>query len=351
MDFAGNAAAFAAPVSGVGPKIKLVGGGAVLVGVLAALYFLVVRKAPRPVVGSAVPPAANVPVFAAPVAKPGRTATGTPSPFVTQEEAIASSAPDNTLASFAFESLVKQYHVPNAKAVLVAKPPGNPPYKLVNCADKGYAVRWSGRYLTALTPSKVVWTEEKQEPNSCWKTVAGSCGGDKYVMLRSQSNNLFLRADAASGALVCKDAPTNRTKSTFCWKLLPDSAQKQPCGCQYSYDLQKVVCTPCNVVQMPVGDASCSTVTAGYQAACCEKRGTAAASQDAFCSSSYWPEIVGRTLQEAMLYLKTRRPEFTLQPCPAPCTASAVPVPTPNTVLIPYDPRSNIVTAPARRLI
>lgn len=264
----------------------------------------------------------------------------------------ATDAPEAKLATFAFEPKTKPLFVPNKQAQVARKPAGNPPYKLVGCNSTGaYAIRWNGRYLTVLSANSVKWTEEKQEPGSCFKLVPGYCGGgSNFVMLRSVANKLFLRPDGASGQLVCKDTPTARTADTFCWKLNPETTVKQPCGPQYSYDLGRVIDVPCDVKKMPSNNESCSTVTAGYQAECCiQKKGSAA--QDRFCDSTIFPKVVGRSLQEAILYIRTRRPDLSLKPCPEPCTIQAVPIQSPNVVLIPYDARSQIVTSIPRRIV
>lgn len=271
-----------------------------------------------------------------------------PQPSASTEAPIATDEPDEKLAAFAFESLVRPGQVPSKAGTLIPKPAGNPPYKLVQCG-KGYAIRWMGRYLSVDSPNKLVWTESKQEPHSCFRIIPGYCDDQKYVMLRSIANSLFVRPDD-SGALVCKDTPTARNAKQYCWKLNPDVAGVQPCGCTYSQDLQRVVCTPCGppVNTRPAPGSSCSTVTPGHHAQCClsKTRG-----DDAYCQTVTWPETVGRNLQEAMLYLRTKRPDLVLTPCPSPCAVSGYPTPAPNVVVIPYDPRTMFVTAPARRLL
>ncbi len=272
---------------------------------------------------------------------------------VISEDAITVEAPDIKVGTFAFESLTMPGYVPTLDATIQKKTPGMPPFKFVACGDAGYAIRWNSVYLTLDDNNNAYWFEEKLEPDSCFKVIPGQCGTTKHVMLRSSANNNFLRHDPITKKLVCIDAPTGRTASTFCWKLEPDPVLiKQPCGCQYSYDLGRVVCTPCDgLKEMPdsVG-GSCSTVTSGYQATCCIRKG-AAAQNDPMCNTVAWPEVVGRTLKEAMLYIRTRRPDVTLVPCSAPCTATSYPTQSPNTVVIPYDPRSGLVVAAARRLI
>lgn len=259
--------------------------------------------------------------------------------------------PEIKLATFAFEPKERPGMVPDASGKLMKKPAANPPYKLFACnLTSAYAVRWNGMYLSLDSPNKMIWTEDKKEPDSCFKIVPGYCGNAAYIMLRSVMNRMFVRYDETSGALVCKDTPTSRTASKFCWKLVPDTTTKQPCGPQYSYDLGRVIDIPCNLKTTPDAGKSCDTVTPGYQAQCCIAKGPNARS-DSFCSGSAWPEVVGRSVQEAVLYLRTRRPEFTLRPCPEPCQLQAYPVPDQRTVVIPYDARTNIVTSPARRLV
>lgn len=280
---------------------------------------------------------------------------GVASSIVVSEEPIATLEPDSKLASFAFESLTLPGYVPNAAASLARKPAGNPPYKLVQCGSAGYAIRWRGRYLTVTDPNKLSWTVDKQEQQSCFTLIPGYCGDKKHVLLRSKSNKMFVRADGASKALVCKDTPTARTSKNFCWKLQPEISGIQPCGCQYSYDLGKVVCTPCDVHTDPKPGASCNSVTPGYRASCCLQKmsykGPKIQVIDSYCSNVVWPEVVGRSLNEAMLLLRTKRPDLTLRPCPEPCNAQAYPVPSPRTIVIPYDARSSTVTSPARLLL
>ena len=262
-----------------------------------------------------------------------------------------SSPPEAKLATFAFESKTRPKYVPNQQGRIAIIPSGNPPYKLVGCDSVGaYAIRWNGRYLTVDSPNLVKWTEEKLEPGSCFKIVPGYCGGGEYIMLRSVANKLVLRADDTYGQLVCKDTPTARTADSYCWKLNPTTTSKQPCGPQYSYDLGRIVDIPCNVKEMPDGNASCSTVTAGYQAKCCTAKGQGAA-HDTFCEATIFPKVVGKSLQEAILYIRTRRPDLSLKPCPEPCTTEAIPIQSPNLVIIPYDARSNVVTSVPRRLV
>lgn len=329
------------------PTLKIVLVCVACLIVLGIVYFAFVRSSTKPTSRPR-----TTQVFASPIITSAPAATQATSDIIINEE-ITVEAPDIKVGVFAFESMTMPGYVPTIDASLANKTAAMPPFKFVACGDSGYAIRWNGKYLTLDQDRVAYWHEEKLEPDSCFKVVPGYCGTTKYIMLRSGANNSFLRYDPSSKKLVCVDAPTGRTSSKFCWKLEPDPVVvKQPCGCQYSYELGRVVCTPCDgVKEMPdTLNGSCSTVTAGYQATCCIRKG-AASQSDAFCNTVAWPEVVGRTLQEAMLYIRTRRPDLTLVPCSAPCTAEAYPTQSPNTVVIPYDPRSGLVVAAARRLI
>ena len=333
------------------PTLKIVLACVACLVIVGIVYFAFVRSSTKPTsrpraaqqlqqVFASLPPATQVPQATNDV--------------MISEEAIAVEAPDIKVGTFAFESMTMPGYVPALDGTIQKKTPGMPPFKFVACGDAGYAIRWNSVYLTLDADKNAYWHEEKLEPDSCFKLIPGQCGTTKHVMLRSGVNNNFLRHDPVTKKLVCIDAPTGRTASTFCWKLEPDAVLiKQPsCGCQYSYELGRVVCTPCDgVKEMPdSAGGSCSTVTAGYHATCCLRKG-GAAQTDAYCDTVSWPQVVGRTLQEAMLYIRTRRPDLTLVPCSAPCTANAYPTQSPTTVVIPYDPRSGLVVAAARRLI
>ena len=316
-----------------------------VLGVVA--YFILRTQSPQSTpTPTSLPMRTNAP---APPAQPSAGGGGTEDDG--PERNWVSDAPEAKLADFAFESYTLKNYVPDKTAKLARKPAGNPPYKLVGCESSGsYAIRWAGMYLAVLGPNSVKWVPEKQEPGTCFKLIPGHCGsGNNYVMMRSMANKLFLRADGPTNALMCKDTPTGRTAAKYCWKLQPDFSGKQPCGQQYSYDLGRIIDVPCNVTSMPAAGGSCSTVTAGYRAACCLKKG-AGADHDTFCTSTIFPKVVGQNLQQALLYIRTRRPDLALKPCPTPCTLKATPIQNPNMVVVPYDARSNIVTSTPYRL-
>jgi hypothetical protein len=306
--------------------------------------------------------------------QPQRAQTGIPPPTsatsatnaTNASMTITESPADARLANFAFEPMTKPGFVPLAKAVkeegsdeidyvkaaLSRKPAGNPPYKLFGCQSAGaYAIRWNGKFL-AVEKGEVWWVDDQGLKDSCFKIVPGYCNDDRnrFVMLRSVVNRHFLRFSPETGDLVCKDSPTGRTASQYCWKLQPETTAKQPCGAQYSFDLGRVIHIPCNVKTTPSPGQSCSTTTLGYQAGCCIAKKNDALN-DGFCTSTVWFDVVGRPINEAIMVLRTRRPDFTYKPCPEPCGMKPVPVQNANMVVIPYDARSGIVTSPARRMI
>lgn len=257
---------------------------------------------------------------------------------------------DVTLTEFAFENMVLPLYVPDATTRMVRKPAGNPPFKLVNCnVANAYAIRWNGRFLNMHNPNKFQWTTDKREPDGCFTIVPGYCGGNgrDYVMLRSTMNRHFLRIDEASGMLVCKDTPTARTAEKYCWKLRNEDGEKKiPCGPQYSEELKRMIDIPCTIIKDPPVGKGCSSVTKGFISKCCGVH-----PEDPDCRGSYWREVVGRQLTEAVLYLRTRRPDLKIEPCPHPCNKDPFPVYDANVVRIPYDVRSGYVTAPAFRFI
>ena len=213
-------------------------------------------------------------------------------------------APDSKLTNFGFESLLKPGYVPNAQAVLVPKPAANPIYALVNCglSNTRYAIRWQNRFLTVVTGDVVSWTDQKEEPNSCFAMIPGWCktaNGDEYVMLRSATNGHFVRADDATGKLVCKDSPTQNTALKYCWKLrgpvlASEVTPPGQCGCQFDPNAKAVVCKPCTVA-------------------------TSAAPATPAPLPGPWPELIGWDVQQAKQFLEKKYPHVAIFAfaCPA----------------------------------
>lgn len=285
-----------------------------------------------------------------PVAEPVKSSPLPPPPIANIDQAPIMEGHDVMLSEFSFQNMTLPNYVPDASTRMVQLPSGNPPYKLINCdIANAYAIRWNGRFLNMLNSNKLEWTTNKREPDGCWTIVPGYCGGDgrQFIMLRSTMNKLFLRIDEMTGMLVCKDGPTSRTAAKYCWKFKDDTPTKVPCGTQYSEELKQMIDIPCTIIKdPPAGSSGCSAVTKGFVSKCCARY-----PNDTDCRASFWREVVGRQLTEAVLYLKTRRPDLTLQPCPSPCDKDPFPVYKENVVMIPYDPRSGYVTAPAFRFV
>lgn len=250
------------------------------------------------------------------------------------------------LLEFAFEPKLLAGHVPDARTKVVPKPAGYPPFKLVPCASTGYAIRWSGRYLTMRTSSEFYWSTTKMEPNSCFQVVPGYCDSTEYIMIRSLFNRYFLRVDGATKKLVAVDAPTRNNADNFCWKMANDEPKKMPCGPQFIPEYGQVVNIPCEIkLGPPCGDA-----TPGFKSACCMRY-----PDDATCRGAVFREVMGRPVAEAALYIKSRLPGVVIKKCERSdqvCNRlKPFPIYDENTMVLPYDKRLGIVSGPAFRWI
>lgn len=250
------------------------------------------------------------------------------------------------LIEFAFEPKLLPGRVPDASTKMVVKPSGFAPFKFVGCDSTGYSIRWMGRYLTLDDSSTLRWSTEKMEPNSCFQIQPGYCDSTEYIMLRSLFNNHFLRVDGATKKLICVDGPTRNTSDQFCWRLVDDTPQKMPCGPQFLPDYGRVVNIPCEVKATP----PCGDATPGFKSACCLRH-----PDDPTCAGSVFREVMGRPLAEAALYIKTRHPGLTIKKCertdPVCNKLKPFPIYDADTVVLPYDKKLGIVSAPAFRFI
>jgi hypothetical protein len=250
------------------------------------------------------------------------------------------------LLEFSFEPKLMPGRVPDAETKMVVKPSGYAPFKFVGCQSTGYAIRWMGRYLTFEDSSTFKWTTQKREPSSCFKIVPGYCDSSDYIMLRSLRNNHFVRVDGATKKLVCVDSPTRNNADQFCWKITSTDPVKMPCGPQFLPDYGRVVNIPCEIKATP----PCGEATPGFKSACCLRH-----PDDATCAGSVFREVMGRPLAEATLYIKTRHPGLTIKKCersdPICNKLKPFPIYDANTIVLPYDKRLGIVSAPAFRFI
>jgi hypothetical protein len=260
---------------------------------------------------------------------------------------------ETKLTEIPFEPLLMPGYAPDASAVVKKKTDGYPPFKLVSCTGNGYAIRWMGRYLTVRTSDDVRWELERMEPQSCFKIRPGYCvvdgrSGD-YVMFQSHLNKQFLRVDGDTKKIICADGPTESTTPQFCWKFIDDTPKRMPCGPQFLPEYGRVVDVPCSI---NYGEPDCAAATPGFKSACCLRH-----PEDPSCRGSVFREVVGRSVDEASLYLKTRLPRSTkLRLCPSGAACERIMQPTfanfdADTVVIPYDKRLGVVTYPAYRYI
>jgi len=260
---------------------------------------------------------------------------------------------DYSLLKFSFESRVMgPGYTPDARTKMTKTTAAEDNYQLVKCQfANGYAVKWSGRYLSLNADGSVEWNVRKDEPNTCWRIETGYCGGDgaQYVMLRSLMNNQFLRIDGDTQKLICLDAPTADNAYQYCWKFQSDAPIRQRCGTYYHPDYKRVVTIPCTIIKDPPPGKQCDSVTPGYMSKCCSRR-----AQDTSCRSVFIREVVGRGLNEAALYIKTRFPEYQILTCARgdKCEyADPFPLYKADLIVIPYDKRLGTVSAPAYRFI
>ena len=257
------------------------------------------------------------------------------------------------LLNFSFESRVLGAgFAPDARAKMTRKTAAEDNYKLIKCdLANGYGIKWSGRYLSVNTDGTVEWNMRKDEPNTCWRVETGYCGGDgaQYVMMKSLLNNQFLRVDGKTKNLICLDAPSTENAYQYCWKFQSDEPIRQRCGTYYHPDYQRVVTIPCEIVKDPPEGKQCDSVTSGFMAKCCGRH-----AGDTSCRSVFIREVVGRGLNEAALYIKTRFPGYKILKCARgdACEhADPFPLYDANLIVIPYDKRLGTVSAPAYRFI
>ena len=253
------------------------------------------------------------------------------------------------LTRFAFEhKLLGPGIKPDANAKMTRVSAAEDSAVLVSCSlVNGYAVRWMNRYLTVNTDGSVEWSDRRGEPDSCWKLEPGYCGDGEFVMMRSLFNNNFLRVDGATNKLVCVDKPSTEDAIQYCWRLKPTEQTRRRCGRYYDVDYGRVIDVPCEIIQDPPEGGSCLDVTPGFVAKCCLKNNSDR------CRSVVAREVVGRTVNEAGLYLKTRFPNHRIELCAdddETCQkANPFPIHDSNKWVLKYNKRLGTVTFPAYR--
>jgi len=259
---------------------------------------------------------------------------------------------DYALLSFAFEHrLLGPGIAPDATTKMTRVVAAEDSYKLVRCSlANGFAVRWMNRFLTIDTDGSLSWSERKQEPQSCWNIQPGYCGSDgaEFVMFQSIFNNRFLRVDGYTNKLVCVDTPSTENASQFCWKLQRSDPPARRCGTYYDPEYGRIISVPCEIVQDPPQGGTCADTTPGFMAKCCLKH------NDPSCRSVVLREVVGRQLDEAALYIKTRFPDHKIVTCKRGdvCEkANPFPIHAADTWVVPYDEKLGTVHFPAFRFV
>jgi len=317
-----------------------------IVAVVVWWFFLRdTTPAPAPVI---VPPAPERP--AAPVIQATR-----PPPNAKVEEMPTIAADpyaEYALMNFAFEHKILGPGIaPDATTKMTRVVAAEDSFKLVRCSlANGFAVKWMNRYLTVEPKGDLIWSERKQEPGSCWTLQPGYCGGDgaEYVMFQSMFNRRFLRVDGYTNKLVCVDSPSTDNAAQYCWKLQKPQPAARRCGTYFDPDYGRIITVPCEIVQDPPPGGTCADTTPGFMSKCCLKH------NDASCRSVVLREVVGRGLNEAALYIKTRFPDHKIVTCKRGdvCEkANPFPIHDGNTWVLPYDATLGTVFFPAFRFI
>ncbi len=257
---------------------------------------------------------------------------------------------DLGLLSFAFEHKILGPGIkPDATTKMTRVNKAEDDFMIVKCGmTNGYAIRWMGRYLNVTPSGQVEWNVRQSEPDACWIIEPGYCGGDasEFVMLRSLYNNRFLRVDGATMKLVCVDSPSTENTAQYCWRLKKTGDVRRRCGKYYDKDYGRVIDVPCEIIRDPPEGGSCLDVTPGFVASCCLKH------NDARCRSVVAREVVGRTINEAGLYLKTRFPNHVVELCAdgdACEKADPFPIHDSNKWVLRYNKRLGTVSFPAYR--
>ena len=280
--------------------------------------------------------------------------TKDPAPFKVVESPTIAPDPyaEYSLLTFAFEHrLLGPGIAPDATTKMTKVVAAEDSYKLVRCSlANGFAVRWMNRYLTVETDGTLLWKERKDEPQSCWNIQPGYCGGDgaEYVMFQSLFNNRFLRVDGYTNKLVCMDTPSSQNAQQFCWKLQKSEPPARRCGTYFDPDYGRIITIPCEIKQDPPQGGTCADVTPGFMSKCCLKH------NDASCRSVVLREVVGRKLNEASLYIKTRFPDHKIVTCKrgdACEKANPFPLYAADTWVLPYDEKLGTVHFPAFRFV
>ena len=273
-------------------------------------------------------------------------------PVAEPDFASSSINDDMPLTNFAFENLVVGSGVtPDATMTMSRTTAAETNYKLVRCSlVNAYSIVWSGRYATVTPTGELEWSLDKEEPQSCFIVKPGYCGDTgAFIMLQSVFNKHFLRVNGQN-KVVAVDGPTPRSTSSFCWLMRSaPSYDRQPCGTVYRPEYGRVVNIPCDIRKMPGQGQNCGHVTQGFMADCCGKR-----PNDPACRSIYIREVVGRTLAEGSVYLKTRFPDFKVLKCAqgdACESAHPFPIAKPDTIVLVYDKKFGTVVRPAYRFV
>jgi hypothetical protein len=295
--------------------------------------------------GSPVPPVDGVPRIQ--VAKRGEsTPTPPPSPIKSNDE-------KPILGEFAFQH-AETGLVPGEDMAMTNRKAGELSFKFVSASDtNSYNILRGGKFLSLndVYDGILQWTSSDPGLLGAWVIKSGYCGDvasdqsytNEFIMVQNVISGNFLTVK--SNKLTCEGTPTNRTRASYCWRQVWNEPTMQKCGMQ-EYD-GRLINIPCKINDNP--SEGCASATPGFKSDCCGKN-----PHDVTCVGNYWREVVGRSVDDSILYLKTKYPHMRIRKCESgtACTQlKPFPIYDENLIVVTYDPRTGVVTEPARRWI
>jgi len=238
--------------------------------------------------------------------------------------------------------------------VMTTRKAGELSFKFVSAADvNAYNIMRGGKFLSLDDQYDGVLVWKRSDPGllGAWVIKSGHCGNvsesqvytNEFIMIQNVHSAKFLTVRGTK--LTCSGIPTNRTRADYCWRQVLNEPTIQRCGMQ-EYD-GRLINIPCQINDNP--SSGCADATPGFKSVCCGKN-----PNDVTCVGSYWREVVGRSVDDSILYLRTKYPHMRIRKCANndACTQlNPFPIHDENLIVVTYDPRTGVVTEPAKRWI
>ena len=261
----------------------------------------------------------------------------------------------SVLGEFAFQHAETEL-VPDDSLKLGQRARGSLPFKFISSPDvNAYYIKKGGKFLYVTDgddSGRVDMTPRDPGLSGSWLIKSGHCGSvsphqkytNEFIMIQHVQSGEFLTIDS-SKSLVVKGIPTHRTRGQFCWRQTWNEPGVQRCGLQ-EYD-GKLVNIPCEINDNP--SEGCASATPGFKSACCGRNPS-----DVTCVGNYFREVVGHSIDDSILYLRTKYPHMRIRKCATNDRCSLLtpfPLHDENLIVVKYDARTGVVTQPAYRWI